>query len=187
MSSASRGSGTRRRMKLRSRDCSRLTTSEIRWSCSSAIGSRLTASFTYGCRRMKGADIVGRSWTDRIPVFPRAKRVTPYVSQRSYRSTVERCELVSGRFPRLACPRQATDIEPYRSEHDTRLRRVIARRCVPINRRYRCDHLAAHYSQRNTFAESAVQIANTTTSAATSPMCADHASPFKIPSRSETA
>src|SRR3989442_151378 len=53
MSSASRGSGTRRRMKLRSRDCSRLTTSEIRWSGSSAIRSRLVASFTYGCRRMR--------------------------------------------------------------------------------------------------------------------------------------
>ena len=29
----------------RSRDCSRLTTSEIRWSCSSAIRSRLAARF----------------------------------------------------------------------------------------------------------------------------------------------
>src|SRR5450755_990420 len=38
-----------------------------------------------------------------------------------------------------------------------------------------------HHSQRNTFAESAVQIANTTANAATSPMCADHASPFQIP------
>src|SRR5439155_13399049 len=54
MSSESRGSGTRRRMKLRSRDCSRLTTSEIRRSCSSAIGARQAAFFTYGCRRMKG-------------------------------------------------------------------------------------------------------------------------------------
>src|ERR1022692_4089803 len=54
MSSASRGSGTRRRMKLRRRDCSRLSTSEIRWSCSSAICSRVAASFTYCCRRMKG-------------------------------------------------------------------------------------------------------------------------------------
>ena len=44
-----------------------------------------------------------------------------------------------------------------------------------------------HYSHRNTFAESAVQTANTTTSAARSPMCADHASPFKIPLRSDTA
>src|SRR5919206_4558715 len=41
-SSASRGSGTRRRMKLRSRDCSRATTSEIRSSCSAAI---VAASF----------------------------------------------------------------------------------------------------------------------------------------------
>src|SRR3989337_4461384 len=42
-------------MKWRSRDCSRLTTSEIRWSCSSAIGStRVAASFIYGCRRMRG-------------------------------------------------------------------------------------------------------------------------------------
>src|SRR5882762_5908830 len=63
MSSASRGSGTRRRMKLRNRDCSRLTTSEIRWSCSSAIRSAirttLAVSFTYSCRRMRAADIVG--------------------------------------------------------------------------------------------------------------------------------
>src|SRR5579863_6716485 len=56
MSSASRGSGTRRRMKLRSRDCSRLTTSAIGWSSSSAIRSKpgLAASFIYGCRRMRG-------------------------------------------------------------------------------------------------------------------------------------
>jgi hypothetical protein len=40
--------------------------------------------------------------------------------------------------------------------------------------------LNLHYSQRNTFDESAVQIANTATSAATSPLCADHASPFQI-------
>ena len=46
--------GARRRMKLRGRDCSRLTTSEIRWSCSSAICSRIAASFTYGYRRMRG-------------------------------------------------------------------------------------------------------------------------------------
>src|SRR5580698_1244426 len=47
--------------------------------------------------------------------------------------------------------------------------------------------LPAVYSQRKTFDDSAVQIANTTTSAATSPMCADHASPLKIPSSSDTA
>src|SRR5580765_8413364 len=58
MSSASRGSGTRLRMKLRSRDCSRPTTSEMRWSCSRDIRFR-PASFTYGCRRMRAADIVG--------------------------------------------------------------------------------------------------------------------------------
>jgi hypothetical protein len=39
----------------------------------------------------------------------------------------------------------------------------------------------AGYSQRNTFAESAVQTAKTTASAATSPTCADHVSPFQIP------
>src|SRR5215210_7472838 len=54
MSSASRGSGTRRRMKLRSRNCSRLTTLEIRWSCSSGIRFRLSAFFIYSCRRMRG-------------------------------------------------------------------------------------------------------------------------------------
>jgi hypothetical protein len=43
------------------------------------------------------------------------------------------------------------------------------------------------YSQRKTFAESAVQTANTTASAATSPTWADHASPFQIPWSSGTA
>jgi hypothetical protein len=38
----------RRRMKWRSRNCSRLTTSAIRWSWSRAIRSRLAACFTYG-------------------------------------------------------------------------------------------------------------------------------------------
>src|ERR1039457_1341820 len=54
MSSASRWSGARRRIKLPSRDCSRLSTWEIRWSCSSAIRSRLATSFTYGYRRIRG-------------------------------------------------------------------------------------------------------------------------------------
>ena len=43
------------------------------------------------------------------------------------------------------------------------------------------------YSQRNTFAETAAHTTNTTPRAATSPMCADHASPFQIPWRSGTA
>src|SRR5580692_383211 len=51
-------------MKLRSRDCSRLTTSEMRWSCSvamrsSAVNLGLAASLIYCCRRMRGVDIVG--------------------------------------------------------------------------------------------------------------------------------
>src|SRR5262245_21895688 len=45
MSSASRGSGTRRRMKLSSRDCSRPTTSEIRWFSSSVIRAADAARF----------------------------------------------------------------------------------------------------------------------------------------------
>src|SRR5437870_7530323 len=59
MSSASRGSGTRRRMKLRSRDCSRLTTSEIRWSCSVIDRGLLSAWATYICRRRKERNISG--------------------------------------------------------------------------------------------------------------------------------
>src|SRR5438132_10493261 len=59
MSSASLGSGTRRRMKFRSRDCSRVTTSEIRSSCSNAISSRLAALLIYRCRRTSNTDIVG--------------------------------------------------------------------------------------------------------------------------------
>jgi len=43
------------------------------------------------------------------------------------------------------------------------------------------------YSQRNTFVESAVQTRNTTINAATSPTCANHASPLQIPSSSDTA
>jgi hypothetical protein len=42
-----------------------------------------------------------------------------------------------------------------------------------------CD--TAGYSQRNTLAESAVQTTKTAASAATSPTCADHGSPFQIP------
>src|ERR1700679_1311459 len=45
----------------------------------------------------------------------------------------------------------------------------------------------SRYSQRNTFAESAVHTANTAASAATSPKCARHGSPFQIPSSSDTA
>jgi hypothetical protein len=47
--------------------------------------------------------------------------------------------------------------------------------------------ITARYSQRNTFPESAVQITNTRTSATMSPVCADHASPFKTPWSSDTA
>src|SRR5580704_1269024 len=43
------------------------------------------------------------------------------------------------------------------------------------------------YSQRNTFAESAVNTANTTASAAKSPRCAAHASPFHMPASNDTA
>ena len=43
------------------------------------------------------------------------------------------------------------------------------------------------YSQRKTFAESAVQTRNTRASAATSPKCADHGSPCQIPASRETA
>lgn len=43
------------------------------------------------------------------------------------------------------------------------------------------DRGANGYSQRNTLAESAVQITNTTTSPTMSPICADHGSPFQIP------
>src|ERR1700722_15808888 len=42
------------------------------------------------------------------------------------------------------------------------------------------------YSHRNTFAERAVQTTKTKASAATSPTCADHASPLQIPSSSDT-
>ena len=45
----------------------------------------------------------------------------------------------------------------------------------------------SNYSQRKTFAESAVQTRHTTASAAMSLMCADHASPIQIPCSSDTA
>src|SRR5678816_3635022 len=44
MSSTSAGSGTRRRIKLRRRDCSRLTTSEICSSCSRAMCPTIATS-----------------------------------------------------------------------------------------------------------------------------------------------
>jgi hypothetical protein len=47
--------------------------------------------------------------------------------------------------------------------------------------------VAAHYSQRKTFAESAIQTTNATDNATISPMCANHESPFQIPSSNETA
>src|SRR5579872_1674720 len=74
MSSASRGSGTRRRMKLRSRDCSRSTTSEIRWSCSNAIRSGLAASVIHGCRRMRGENIVGSGGVVKNRIFQGLQR-----------------------------------------------------------------------------------------------------------------
>jgi len=43
------------------------------------------------------------------------------------------------------------------------------------------------YSHRNTFAESAVHTMNVTASAVRSRACAHHASPFQIPSSSDTA
>lgn len=43
------------------------------------------------------------------------------------------------------------------------------------------------YSQRKTFAESAVQTTNTRTNAAMSPTCADQASPSQIPRSRDTA
>src|ERR1700733_8081242 len=42
------------------------------------------------------------------------------------------------------------------------------------------------YSQRNTFADSAVHTTNTADSAARSARCADHRSPLHIPSSSDT-
>ena len=43
------------------------------------------------------------------------------------------------------------------------------------------------YSQRNTFADIAVQMTNVSVSAATSVPCASHDSPFQIPSSNDTA
>ena len=43
------------------------------------------------------------------------------------------------------------------------------------------------HSHRKTFADSAVNTTITNASAATSPACADHASPFQIPLSSDTA
>jgi hypothetical protein len=49
------------------------------------------------------------------------------------------------------------------------------------------DLLRLGHSQRKTFADKAVHTTNVTTSAATSNPCADHGSPFQIPSSSDTA
>src|SRR5579863_8527159 len=57
MSSASEESGTRRRMKLLSRERSSATISEIRRSCS--VIDRPDSSFIHSCRRTAPANIVG--------------------------------------------------------------------------------------------------------------------------------
>ena len=49
------------------------------------------------------------------------------------------------------------------------------------------EQLAHPHSHRKTFADSAVNTAIIKTSAATSPPCADHPSPFQIPLSSDTA
>ena len=59
MSSTSCAIGTRRRMKRRSRDCSRSTTSAIRWSGSGAIRCGAALGSPNGIRRMTCPDIVG--------------------------------------------------------------------------------------------------------------------------------
>jgi|SRR5580693_1333604 hypothetical protein len=61
--------------------------------------------------------------------------------------------------------------------HANRLRAAVAQFARDRTRLPR----GPSYSQRNTFAESAVQTTKTTANAATSPTCADHASPFQIP------
>src|ERR1022692_4384168 len=70
-----------------------------------------------------------------------------------------------------------------------RCSRKVTRRSplFDLSAKRRGPHFRHNYSQRNTFAESAVQTANTTTRAATSPRWADHASPFQIPWSSDTA
>src|ERR1700680_37203 len=60
---------------------------------------------------------------------------------------------------------------------------VTALRCPLGWKRAARNHCS---SRRNTFAESAVQTTSTTASAATSPIRADHASPFQIPASSDT-
>src|SRR5580700_5896012 len=95
MSSASPGSGTRRRMKLRSRDCSRLTTSEIRRSCSRLIRSRLAASFIYSCRRLEGTNIVGGGCPLSFRSAPQAGE-EPAVCMQRHKSCGD---------SRLGCPR----------------------------------------------------------------------------------
>jgi hypothetical protein len=49
------------------------------------------------------------------------------------------------------------------------------------------DQSGEAHSQRNTFADSAVNTTITNVSAATSPACAAHPSPFQIPLNSDTA
>src|SRR6266403_939060 len=58
MSSASLGSATRFRMKLRSRVLSRSIAAEMRSSCSAIIHCFLSAASTYPCRRMSERNIL---------------------------------------------------------------------------------------------------------------------------------
>src|SRR5262245_56068407 len=52
---------------------------------------------------------------------------------------------------------------------------------------FRAEDQRPSYSHRKTLADIAVQTTNVSTSAATSARCANHDSPFQIPSSSETA
>ena len=75
----------------------------------------------------------------------------------------------------------------YRLRRNYFWRRIGECMCGEENVRMRKHADRMIYSQRNTFEEIAVQIANTRIRAATSPMWADHASPFQIPCSNDTA
>src|SRR5467141_3831245 len=105
MSSASEGSGTRRRMKLRSRDRSSAMISEILRSCS-VIPVILDGSPIHSCRRTAAANIV------KIQVAETAGRAAHAVSRHRHGET-----LLSADNRRLGGLLIATGLGLYRKQH----------------------------------------------------------------------
>ena len=119
------------------------------------------------------------------PVQPGRRGAEGEGTRRARRSTADRSAAIRASCSRAirACPSRPSTRAAVtrRSAGERRLsRRIGSSQGRPGGR-------LVIYSQRKTFAESAMQTTKTTASAATSPRCADHASPFQMPCSSDTA